>query len=110
MTHSIILETRNHWLGHAWRCTCGRPRSTWMESEATARAAFRKHAKAAARHGYHGSFAHVQSIYQAARRAVPYEHSGDGDPVLRRQPWLRKVQREFDRRLKEAGVEVEGLE
>lgn len=59
--------------------------------------------------GYHGSFAHVQAVYQAARRAVRYEHNADPDPVLRIQPWLRKVQREFDKRLKLAGIEVEGL-
>jgi hypothetical protein len=47
MTHDCIIETRSHMFGHAWRCTCGRPQSTWMESEATARAAWRKHAAAA---------------------------------------------------------------
>lgn len=66
------------------------------------------------KYGRHGlpravSFAEVQSIYQAARRAVPYYHSGDPDPALRIQPWLRKVQQEFDRRLKQAGIPVEGL-
>lgn len=49
MNHEIIIERREHWLGHAWRCTCGRPLSTWMESEATARAAWRKHNAAAER-------------------------------------------------------------
>jgi hypothetical protein len=50
MTHEIILETRSgHWLSHAWRCTCGRPQSMWMESEAMARAAWRKHEAAARR-------------------------------------------------------------
>lgn len=60
--------------------------------------------------GYHGSFTHVQALYQEARRAVRYWHSGDSDPVLRIQPWLRRVQREFDRLLKRDGVQVEGLE
>lgn len=107
MTHGFILERRNHKLGYAYRCACGRPLSAWMESEATAHGAWRKHVAAAYRRNP-PSFALVQSLYQAARRAVPYSH-GNGDDALRRQPWLRKVQAEFDRRLKLAGIPVEGL-
>lgn len=50
MIHDCIIEQRTgYWLTHAWGCTCGRPLSSWMESEATARAAWRKHAAAADR-------------------------------------------------------------
>lgn len=55
------------------------------------------------------SFASIQAIYRAARRAVTYRHDGSADSALRIQPFLREVQREFDRRLKKAGIVVEGL-
>lgn len=54
------------------------------------------------------SFHEVQTIYHEARRAVPCHATGSGG-ILGKQYWLRKVQREFDRRLREAGVPVEGL-
>lgn len=48
--HELILETRDEGqFRYAWRCICGRPLSKWMESEAVARAAFRKHKAAAER-------------------------------------------------------------
>lgn len=108
-THAFILERRAHrHLPFAYRCACGRPIYCWSQTEAIAHGAWRKHVAAAYRRNP-PSFMEVQEIYQAASKAVPYCHSGDPDSALRIQPWLRKVQAEFDRRLKLAGIPVEGL-
>jgi hypothetical protein len=53
----------------------------------------------------------VQRIYQEARAAVPQRGGSRGahsDPVIAKQPWLRRVSEEFHRRLREALVYVEG--
>lgn len=50
----------------------------------------------------------VQRIYRDARRAMPWPGGSTADPGAR-QAWLRRVQREFDRRLREARIYVEGM-
>ncbi len=50
----------------------------------------------------------LQRIYRDARRAVPRSHSGDQDPEIARASWLRKVSVVYLRRLKAAGIYVEG--
>jgi hypothetical protein len=54
-------------------------------------------------------FEYVQQLYRAARRATPWFHGSSGDPALDRQPWLRAVSIEFQRRLREERIYVEGL-
>lgn len=59
------------------------------------------------------SFADVQRIYRAARKAVGCMRGTGGnnatEQLSARSRWRRKVRAEFDRRLKAAGIQVEGL-
>ncbi len=48
-------------------------------------------------------------LYREARRSVPQTHSGDADPALAKAGWLRKVSVVFLRKLKTAGIYVEGV-
>lgn len=53
------------------------------------------------------SFAEIQQHYKAARRATMC-HRG-GATIVDKQPFLRRVSAEFHKRLKRAGVYVEGM-
>jgi hypothetical protein len=52
----------------------------------------------------------IDRLYAEARRAMRAHraHVCAGDPVLAMQPYWRKVHDEFHRRLKAAGIYVEG--
>lgn len=50
----------------------------------------------------------LEKIYREARREVPQTYSADPDPALARAGWLRKVSAVYLRRLKAAGIYVEG--
>lgn len=52
-------------------------------------------------------FALVQRLYQAAKRAVA-AHGGQHDDIMARQAYLRRVSVAFHRRLRAAGIYVEG--
>jgi hypothetical protein len=51
----------------------------------------------------------VSRIYREARKSVPVNNH-NYDDAMRNQGYLRKVSAEFHRRLKAAGIHVEGVQ
>jgi hypothetical protein len=52
----------------------------------------------------------IRRFYREAQRVVPRTYDTTLDATLSKQSWLRAVQRDFDRRLREAHIYVEGLD
>jgi hypothetical protein len=53
----------------------------------------------------------IRRIYADAEQATPQDANRGGDnDVVRKQGYLRRVSREFHRRLKAAGIYVEGAQ